>query len=71
MRITKHAKQRLLQRVFGIEDIEDKRSLAMAHAIIDDNSSHLDGCSQIVPLVGFKGAYLQIRNNAVITVLIK
>ena len=72
MRITHHAKQRLLERVFGIEDVDDKRSLMLAANIINDNSSHLEGCgNQVVPLVGFTGVYLQIRNDAVVTVLIK
>ena len=71
MRISHHAKQRLLERVFGIEDVDDKRSLMLAAKILNDNSSHLEGMgNQIVPLVGFTGVSLQIRNETVTTVLI-
>ena len=71
MRISLHAKQRLLERVFEIEDVYDKRSLSMAADILNDNSFHLEDLGdQIVPLVGFKGVSIQIRNNTVVTVLV-
>ncbi len=72
MKVSHHAKVRLLERVFGIEDTDDKRTLKMAADILHDNSSHLEGLGdQVVPLVGFKGVSLQIRNNTVVTVLLE
>ena len=71
MRVSHHAQIRLLERVFGIDDTDDKRSLKMAENILLDNSVHLEDCNCVVPLVGFKGVSLQIRSNVVVTVLIK
>ena len=71
MIITTHAKQRLLTRVFGIQDVEDPRSLMLATKILEDNSSHLDYADglQLIPLVGFKGAFLRIMDGRILTVL--
>ena len=70
MKISHHAKVRFLERVMGIEDTEDPRSLELAGKILDDNSCHLDlNVSCVLPIVGFKGAHIQVRDNTVITVL--
>ncbi|RLF06404.1 MAG: hypothetical protein DRJ64_04500 [Thermoprotei archaeon] len=71
MVVTYHAKKRFLQRVIGTDN-DDKRSIDLAARILEDNSSHIDMDLSIdLPIVGFKGAYIRVRNNTVVTVVIK
>ncbi len=68
--VTRHAAKRFLERVIGT-DVDDPRSIYLAANILQKSVHYIDGCTQLVPIDGFKGALAQIRNGCVTTVLMK
>ena len=68
--VTRHAAKRFLERVIGTEN-DDPRSIYMAANILQESVRYIDGCTQLVPIDGFKGALAQIRDGYITTVLIK
>ena len=71
MKITRHACLRFIERVIG-SDAEDTRSVGMARRILKDNSCHIDlGVDCDLPIIGFACAYIRVKNNVVVTVVLK
>lgn len=71
MKITRHACKRFIERVIG-SDVDDARSIKLARNILNDNSCHIDvGVNCDLPIIGFSGCYIRVRDNTVVTVINK
>ncbi len=72
LHVTRHAAIRFLERVIGT-DARDSRSIYLAANILQDACDNIvtHKSDLEVPIDGFKGAFMRVRNRAVVTIILK